>query len=150
MTSRAPVTILDEPMNGLDAAMRKMMYEILLKSHADHPRVILLSTHHIEEVQPICEDLIVLHEGSLVLHQSLEEIREAGFWLTGTFEKVDAMTAGEAVMERVEAGRMVKVMLQAPFSKDWQERARAEGLRAEKAKIQDYLLNITKEEEVPT
>lgn len=145
LASNAAVTILDEPINGLDAGMRKIMYEVLMKSHADHPRAIFLSTHHIEEVQPVCEDLIVLHEGRLVFHKSLEEIRKKGVWLSGVKEKVNQLANGSEVLESNEAGKMMKVMLDVPFSDDWKEKAQAHTLHVEKAKIQDYLLNITKE-----
>lgn len=147
IASNAAVTILDEPINGLDAGMRKIMYEVLMKSHADHPRAILLSTHHIEEVQPVCEDLIVLNEGRLVFHKSLEEIRKQGVWLSGIKEKVNHLADGSEVLDSHKAGKMMKVMLDVPFSQEWKEKAQAHTLHAEKAKIQDYLLNITKEKD---
>jgi len=59
LASQASITIFDEPINGLDAGMRKKLYEVLLESHGEHPRLIMLSTHHIEEVQPLCESLAV-------------------------------------------------------------------------------------------
>ncbi|GAK00206.1 ABC transporter ATP-binding protein [Geomicrobium sp. JCM 19055] len=46
---------MDEPANGLDASMRKTFYDVLLDTYEDSPRLIMLSTHHIDEVEPLCE-----------------------------------------------------------------------------------------------
>ncbi|GAA0382183.1 ABC transporter ATP-binding protein [Bacillus horti] len=148
VASQASVTILDEPTNGLDAGMRKKFYEVLLESYEEHPRLILLSTHHIEEVQPLCESLIVIHQGSVLLNETLDELREKGIWLTGDKEKVDELSKGLNILEKKEVGSVKKVMIDAPFSKEWKERAHANGLSLEKADLQDYLLNITDEKEI--
>lgn len=148
LASQASITILDEPINGLDAGMRKKLYETLLESHAEHPRLIMLSTHHIEELQPLCESLAVLHDGKLLIHEAAEEIRERGIWLAGNRNKVEKVIAGQRVLEQSEAASMVKVMIDAPFSAEWKASAQRHGLSIEKARMQDYLLNITGDQEV--
>jgi ABC-2 type transport system ATP-binding protein len=148
LASHASVTILDEPINGLDAGMRKKMYEALRESHEENPRLILLSTHHIEEVQPICETLVVVHGGRIQFHQPMDEIRKRGIWLAGEKSKVEKVIKNEQILEQSEVGSMMKVMIDAPFSNKWKEHARAYGLSVENAKTQDYLLNMTDEEEV--
>lgn len=148
LSSQAAITILDEPINGLDAAMRKQLYSTLLESHAEHPRLIVISTHHIEELQTLFETLIVLKDGKLLLHKTMDQIRERGLWLMGSKSKVDEAIAGQTVFEQSTIGSMVKVMIDAPFTSQWKELAQKHGLSIEKAKTQDYLLNITCDEEV--
>jgi ABC-2 type transport system ATP-binding protein len=148
LSSHAAITILDEPINGLDAAMRKKLYETLLESHTDHPRLIMISTHHIEELQTLFETLVVLKNGKLLIHEPIDTIREGGVWLAGGKNKVEEAITGRKVLERSEVGSMVKVMIDAPFSSEWKELAQKQGLSIEKAKMQDYLLNITCGEEV--
>lgn len=148
LSSHAAVTILDEPINGLDAAARKKLYETLLESHAAHPRLIMISTHHIEELQVLFETLAVLKNDTLLLHEPMDKIRERGIWLAGEKNRVEEASAGWKVLEQIEAGSMVKVMLDATFSSEWKELALKKGLSIEKAKMQDYLLNITSDQEV--
>lgn len=148
LSSHAAITILDEPINGLDAAMRKKLYESLLESHAEHPRLIMISTHHIEELQTLLETLVVLKNGRLLMHKPMEEIRERGIWLTGGVKQVEEVITNQKILERSQIGLIVKVMIDAPYSSEWSKLAQEQGLSIEKAKMQDYLLNITCDEEV--
>lgn len=148
LSSHAAITILDEPINGLDAAMRKRLYETLLESHAEHPRLIMISTHYIEELQALFETLIVLKNGKLLINKPMDQIREEGVWLSGGKNKVEEIIPGQKLLERSEVGSIIKVMIDAPFSGEWKNLAQRQGLSIEKAKVQDYLLNITCDEEV--
>ncbi|MGI2296436.1 ABC transporter ATP-binding protein [Paenibacillus sp. GXUN7292] len=148
LSSHADVTILDEPTNGLDAGMRKKLYEALRVSHEESPRLILISTHHIEEVQTLCESLIVMHKGKLLHHQLIDEFREQGIWLAGERSAVTNAIDGHKVLEQSAMGSKIRVMLDAPYSKQWKEHAQAHGLSIEKADLQNYLLNLTEDAEV--
>ncbi|GKU78915.1 ATP-binding cassette domain-containing protein [Paenibacillus sp. L3-i20] len=148
LSSRASVTIFDEPTNGLDAAMRKQMYKSLRESHEEMPRLILISTHHIEEVQPLCESLIVMHEGKLLLHQPMDEVRENGIWLAGEKNTIVDIIKGHNILEQTTMGFKMRVMIDAPYSKQWKDHAHTHGLSIEKADVQDYLLNLTEKKEV--
>ncbi|KQY79917.1 multidrug ABC transporter ATP-binding protein [Paenibacillus sp. Root52] len=147
LASKADVTILDEPTNGLDAEKRKYFYRALLDSYEDHPRLILVSSHHIEEIQPLCESLIVLHDGEILIHQQMEEIREQGILLTGSIQDVNEVVQHAKVLESSELGSTLKVMIDAPYSAEWKELARDHRLSIEKATLQDYLINITRKSE---
>ncbi|QJD82807.1 ABC transporter ATP-binding protein [Cohnella herbarum] len=148
LSSHADVTILDEPTNGLDAGIRRKLYEALRESHEDSPRLILISTHHIEEVQTLCESLIVMHKGKLLRHQQIDEFREQGIWLAGERSAVTSVIDGHKVLEQSTMGSKIRVMLDAPYSKHWKEQAQVKGLSIEKADLQNYLLNITEDAEV--
>lgn len=147
ISSHAEITILDEPSNGLDASMRKKMYQSLRESHEAHPRLILLSTHHIEEIQPLCESLVVIHDKKVLLHETIDEIREYGVWLAGEKIKIEKILDGQKPLEIYELGSSVKVMIDVPYNDEWKEIASLHGLSIEKAKLQDYLLNKTEEAE---
>lgn len=148
LSSHADVTILDEPTNGLDAGIRRKLYEALRESHEQLPRLILISTHHIEEVQTLCESLIVMHKGKLLHHKPIDEFREQGIWLVGERSAVINVIDGHKVLEQSAMGSKIRVMLDAPYSKQWKEKAQAYGLSIEKADLQNYLLNITEDAEV--
>ncbi|WP_047981892.1 ABC transporter ATP-binding protein [Ornithinibacillus contaminans] len=143
ISSRAEITILDEPTNGLDASMRKKMYQALRESQEEYPRLIMLSTHHIEEIQPISDAIIVIHDKKVLLHESIDEMRERGVWLAGSKAVIEKLVDGEKVLEKSELGSRLKVMLDVPFNEAWKEAASSNGLSIEKPKLQDYLLNKT-------
>ena len=58
LASRAPVTILDEPVAGLDVVMREKFYNLLLADHIETGRTFIVSTHIIEEAASVFEEVI--------------------------------------------------------------------------------------------
>src|SRR5699024_9586408 len=57
LATKAPITIFDEPYIGLDAAARSKFYELLLREYEKEPRVIIFSTHLIDEVSLMFEEV---------------------------------------------------------------------------------------------
>lgn len=66
------ILILDEPVIGLDPKQLYNMRKIFQMLKKDH--LILLSTHILQEISQICDDIIVLHDKKVVFHGSEEEI----------------------------------------------------------------------------
>ena len=66
------VLFLDEPTNGLDPTQVQHMRE-LIRSLAEHATVIL-SSHILQEVQAICDRIIIIHNGQKVLDSTMEEL----------------------------------------------------------------------------
>ncbi len=147
-SSMGEITVLDEPINGLDAWMRKKLYETLLDSHADQPRLIMISTHHIEELQSLFETLAVLQRGRLLFYQPLEEVRERGIWLAGEKTKVEKVILKQPALEKISSGPIMKVLLDVVYSPELKKKAQEQGFTIEKASMQDYLLGLTVNEEV--
>src|SRR5699024_12255153 len=63
LASRAPVTLFDEPYLGLDAVARRLFFDRLLADFAEHPRTVLLSARHIDEVSAPLALVVVLRAG---------------------------------------------------------------------------------------
>lgn len=66
------VLILDEPANGLDPTQVQHMRD-LIRSLAEHATVIL-SSHILQEVQAICDRIIIIHNGQKALDSTMEEL----------------------------------------------------------------------------
>ena len=70
--------ILDEPSNGLDpsgmAAFRQMIRSFVELDG----RTVFISSHLLDEVEKIADDIAIVHEGKLVLHGSVEELMAEG------------------------------------------------------------------------
>ena len=59
LASSKAVILLDEPVLGFDAIMRVEFYDMLTESFKKHPRIIIVSTHIIEEIAKTIEKLII-------------------------------------------------------------------------------------------
>src|SRR5690625_6703837 len=62
LASHSKMTIFDEPTNGLDAHARKQFFQALKDSYENDPRYILISSHHIKEIEPLCEKLMIISD----------------------------------------------------------------------------------------
>ncbi len=94
MCSKAPYTILDEPVAGLDVVAREQFYKLLLEEYSTSGRTFLISTHIIEEAADVLEEVIILHEGKILLVEETQELLERVCYVSGKAEEVDAAVAG--------------------------------------------------------
>jgi ABC-2 type transport system ATP-binding protein len=60
MAKRADLLLLDEPVASLDPLARMRLLQALMASVADRGTTVLLSSHIISELEPVCEYLIIL------------------------------------------------------------------------------------------
>ena len=67
--------ILDEPTNGLDPSQTQHMRELILRL-AEHATVIL-STHIMQEVDAVCDRVMILRAGELALDERLDALKES-------------------------------------------------------------------------
>ncbi|AXF57382.1 ATP-binding cassette domain-containing protein [Salicibibacter kimchii] len=145
LASKAPVTIMDEPSNGLDAHMRKQFYDVLLDTYEEHPRFILLSTHHIEEIEPLCEKIAVIDQQTIIRYEDTEDLKRHGVLITGPFEAVKSVIGNSRVIDERRIGKQLHVMIDDSLHMDLGVKENeAAGLTIEKAPLQDYLVNLTK------
>src|SRR5437870_1778965 len=68
--------ILDEPQSGLDP-VNMVLVRNLLRDLKDEGRTILLSTHMMGEAERMADDIVLVHQGKVVLAGSLESVRES-------------------------------------------------------------------------
>lgn len=88
------VLILDEPTAGLDPSQLTGIRSLI--KQLGREKTVLLSTHIMQEVEAVCDDVIILHQGRIVAAQALEELTRSypGSNLEGFFIKLTASTAG--------------------------------------------------------
>ena len=120
LCSKAPYTFLDEPVAGLDVVAREQFYKLLLEEYTETGRTFVVSTHIIEEASDILEEVIVLHEGKLLLMEETQALLDRVRHVSGKAEEVDAATAGLELHHTETVGRSkgVTVFLQPGQSVD--------------------------------
>jgi ABC-2 type transport system ATP-binding protein len=74
--------ILDEPTNGLDPEQTQHMRDLIREIAQD--ATVILSTHIMQEVEALCNRVLMLHLGSLVLDAKLAELRHSNHLLLET------------------------------------------------------------------
>ncbi len=95
---RPELMVLDEPFSGLDPLMRDEFIQGLLELPADdRPRTFVVSSHDIDEVEKLCDNVGFMAAGRLLVHESADALRArfrrveiVGDAVAGTMEKIAA------------------------------------------------------------
>jgi len=94
LCSKAPYTFLDEPVAGLDVVAREQFYKLLLEEYTATGRTFVISTHIIEEAADVLEEVVILHEGKILLQEDTQTLVDSARYVSGKAEEVDAAVAG--------------------------------------------------------
>ncbi|HEX7832199.1 MAG TPA: ABC transporter ATP-binding protein [Thermoanaerobaculia bacterium] len=76
LAHRPPLLLLDEPTDGLDPLARNRTLATVAEHLADTSTTVLISTHHIHEVESLADHIGVLREGRLVAQMSRDELQQ--------------------------------------------------------------------------
>ena len=143
LASRAPLTIFDESYLGMDAPARYAFYDALLADVMAHPRMVIVSTHLIEEVSSLFEDVLILDEGRLLLHEDADTLRALGSAVTGDAALVDSFTLGLEVLGEKTLGRTKSATVYGPLDDRRRAQAREVGLNLDPIALQDLFVHLT-------
>ncbi|MDD2331065.1 MAG: ABC transporter ATP-binding protein [Candidatus Cloacimonetes bacterium] len=67
--------LLDEPTIGLDIVFRKEFFNTILGDFFDESKTILVSTHQVDEVEHILQDIIFIDKGRILLSEDIEALK---------------------------------------------------------------------------
>lgn len=107
LASNKDVILLDEPVLGFDAIMRVEFYDMLAESFQKHPRIIIVSTHIIEEIAKTIQKLIIIDKGSIRFFDTLQAVETKAFSVSGLQKDVEAATRGLNVIRQDAVGGLV-------------------------------------------
>jgi ABC-2 type transport system ATP-binding protein len=105
LASKADITILDEPVAGLDVVARDDFYRLLLEEQEHTDRTFIISTHIIEEAAGVFEEVIFLKDGKILLKENTQDLLERAVHISGMAEEVDRACEGLAVHHTENIGR---------------------------------------------
>jgi ABC-2 type transport system ATP-binding protein len=75
MTHQAKLLIMDEPTAGLDVEARNEILDMLRDYLAeDEERAILITSHISSDLEGLCDDIYLIHEGKIILHEDTDVI----------------------------------------------------------------------------
>jgi len=83
---RPDLLLLDEPSSGLDPMVRRDILEAVIRTVADEGRTVFFSSHLLEEIERVSDQVAMLHRGKLVLCGALDEIKSRHRRFTLHFE----------------------------------------------------------------
>ncbi len=143
LSVNTPVVLLDEPVLGLDANHRELFYRLLLEKYTEKPFTCVISTHLIDELAAVVEDVTVLRRGQVLYSGSREALLSQGYAVEGKAEAVDRYRAGRPWIGEERLGGLKAAYF-------WGEPAPdtvPEGLELAPLDLQKLFIRLTEEEE---
>ena len=145
LASKADITMLDEPVAGLDVVAREQFYRLVVDEYAKTGRTFVISTHIIEEAADVFEEVVILKDGMVLCKENTQELLERSMHVSGNAHDVDAVCEGLCVYHEKKMGRSkgVTVVLE-----KGQSLPKGYDVTVQPVSLQDLFLAFCGEEEV--
>jgi ABC-2 type transport system ATP-binding protein len=98
LLNKPKILLLDEPTSGLDPNARREIWSILLKLKDESNTSLILTTHYMEEAEQLCNYIIIIDKGEILLEGTHEELLNSDekkiieFTLAGDESKLGGLT----------------------------------------------------------
>lgn len=129
---------LDEPVLGLDANHRELFYEYLIETYETRVRTFIISTHLIEEITNVLEEVVILDHGKVIRTDSVEELLSEGKVVTGPREEVLKFIEGANIIGEENLGRSMTAFVNIALPNGLPENIDVAPLS-----LQDYFVHLT-------
>lgn len=84
------VLVLDEPTSGLDAIVKKQILDIILSEVLEQKMTVIISSHHIGELERICDEVTIINHGKVARQSTLDGLKHDIKKLQVVFDEVPA------------------------------------------------------------
>ncbi len=90
LAHRPELLLLDEPSSGLDPVARRAILEAVVRSVAEEGRTVFFSSHLLDEIERVADDVVMLHHGRAILDMTMEELKSSHHRFIIRFEDAQA------------------------------------------------------------
>ncbi|MGG7621135.1 ATP-binding cassette domain-containing protein [Bacillus coreaensis] len=142
LSTRAPLTLFDEPTTGMDAAVRKDFYRAILKDYIAFPRMIIISSHLLNEMEELFEEILLVKEGAVHLHESMGNLKEYAVGFTGRTPLVEVLLKNDEVIFQQAVG-IDQTYAVVKRGGELEQQARLQGLELSPVSVSDLCMYIT-------
>jgi len=112
---KPPLLILDEPTNGLDPVQIRQVRDLLRNLKPAH--TILLSTHILQEVEAVCDRVLMIHHGRILANDTPENLTRG--LRAASVVQIEIQAKGNDILTKLEALPNVRKATQDGMVDDW-------------------------------
>lgn len=110
------ILICDEPTNGLDQRAREFMLQTLNRTVRDGNRSVLMSSHVMDDVQDLCDRIVMIHKGKIVIQSDIVNLveqvdKEVEMVIWGGASKMEEELSSIGLRTR-RLGRVIRVKIE--------------------------------------
>ena len=116
MATRADITILDEPVSGVDAISRNKIYEII-------SRTILISSHMLGEMEKILSHMIMIGNNDVLFAGDIEELKDSVYRVDGELANIEKYCEEKKVLYKKNQTLGAMAVIEGRLNKEEAEKA---------------------------
>lgn len=144
LVSRCALTILDEPMNGMDEAIRTDFYRAILKEYIAFPRTFLIASHHLTEMESILEEILLIDNGSVLAHAPVEDFKLQLIVLNGPSDALATILADKVIYAQKDVAGMTLAVVEASSLFISEDMLRTNGITKSPLTSSDVCMYLTR------
>jgi ABC-2 type transport system ATP-binding protein len=121
MGKRPDLLLLDEPVASLDPLARRQLLQTLLATVAERGTTVFLSSHIVSELEPVCDELIILSAARVQTSGSIEGLLDGHRLLVGP--RIDTEPTGADIVSSSSTSRQTTLLVRGTppeLGPDWQ------------------------------
>ena len=110
--------LLDEPIDGLDPIVRKIVWRYIVNDVAERGTSVLVSSHNLKEMEDICDSVGIISAGRTILERDLDSIKDSICKVQLAFprgEAREADTTGLDVIHKERHGTVELLIIKNDF-----------------------------------
>lgn len=143
LASNAEIAIFDEPTLGLDANHRDLFYKELISVYSKNPATYIVSTHLIDEIADVLEEIVIIDNGKVVLAKRAEELLALGYTVTGLDINIDKYIVGKTVLNTQSLGSLKSAMILGERSESELKDIKQLNISISQARLQEIFIQLT-------
>ena len=143
LASRSRITMFDEPTLGLDAAIRYKFYNLLLADYEKNPRTIIVSTHLIDEVSNLFEEVIIINDNKIALKDDVDSLVKRAYFLSGREDSINKVIKDKQVIHTEEFGSTKIIGIYGELTKEEVEEIKDNNIDISNIPLQKLFIYLT-------
>jgi ABC-2 type transport system ATP-binding protein len=143
ISTRSKLTLLDEPLLGMDISIRKKVYDILLRDFIENPRTIIISSHILSELEDLLSEFLIIDGGQIILYKNQEELNSMAYRIEGSKDAVKTFIEGRPVIYEEYKVTTSCAVIEAAFDEAAEIVCRQQGLTVSRVCPEDLYLYKT-------
>lgn len=130
LASHPSVMVLDEPTSGLDAIAKKQLLDLLLEAVEERQMTVVISSHHLGELEKICDEVTFIHEGKVSYQCTVDALKSSIKKLQVVFEQEAPRDLGEwKEFVHTESLGSIYYVITDCYTPELEDKLKAEGAR---------------------
>lgn len=143
LSANVAVTMMDEPTSGMDVSARKDFYNIILNEFIANPRLFIISSHLIDEMENTLSHVILLKNSELVFSGEISELTAHGYHLLGNEEDIKPLIENAQILDKSQLMGKTQFAVMCDYTEGDYDYMDKHGIKRQQIRLGDICAYLT-------